>query len=476
MFYLITAFHQLFFLCIKREFLGELSMSNEIIQKKNAIQMTEGSLWKNIFRFSIPLMFSQILEVMFNLSDVAVVGRFADYKALGSVGSTTLLVTLFTGLLIGLGSGVNVQVAHTLGAGDKKATKDTVHSAFIICAIAGILVCLICLFFAETMLSLMNTKPELIDQAILYMKVFALGMPANAIYNFGNGVLSARGDTKRPLIYLTIAGVLNVILNLIFVIVFHMAAVGVAAASAIAQYVSGALILIHLLRRTDECKVSFREMHYNHQYGKGVLFLGVPSGLQNAIFALANLFVQAGVNSFDAIMVSGNSAAANADNLIYNVMFAFHVACSSFMSQNWGAGNKKRMLKSYHVALTYSFCAGALLGGSLFFFGRQFLSLFATEPAVIAAGMHRIRIMGFSYAFSAFMDCTIAASRGIGKSIAPTVIVIMGSCVFRVIWVYTIFAYFHTIPSLYLLYIFSWSLTAIAEIIYFRISFKKVLN
>lgn len=451
-------------------------MNNEITKRrKRTIEMTQGSLWKNMFFFSVPLIFSQILEVMFNLSDVAVVGHFADYKALGSVGSTTTLVTLFTGLLIGLGSGVNVQVANKLGAGDKKATKETIHSALIICAAAGIFVCLICLLFAGPMLSMMNTKPELLDQAVLYMKVFALGMPATAVYNFGNGVLSARGDTKRPMYYLAFAGILNVLLNLIFVIVFHMAAVGVATASAIAQYVSGGLILIHLMRRDDEYKVCLRNLRYHNIYGKGVLYLGVPSGLQNAIFAIANLFVQSGVNSFDAIMVSGNAAAANADNLIYNVMFAFYVACSSFMSQNWGAGNKERMKKCYLVTLTYSFSAGLLLGGALFFFGRPFLSLFATEPTVIAAGMHRIRIMGFSYAFSAFMDCAIASSRGIGKSIAPTFIVIMGSCVFRIIWIYTVFAYFHTIPSLYLLYIFSWGLTAIAETIYFKVSFKKVL-
>ena len=317
-------------------------MSNEITKRrKRTIEMTQGSLWKNMFFFSVPLIFSQILEVMFNLSDVAVVGHFADYKALGSVGSTTTLVTLFTGLLIGLGSGVNVQVANKLGAGDKKATKETIHSALIICAAAGIFVCLICLLFAGPMLSMMNTKPELLDQAVLYMKVFALGMPATAVYNFGNGVLSARGDTKRPMYYLAFAGILNVLLNLIFVIVFHMAAVGVATASAIAQYVSGGLILIHLMRRDDECKVRLRNLRYHNIYGKGVLYLGVPSGLQNAIFAIANLFVQSGVNSFDAIMVSGNAAAANADNLIYNVMFAFYVACSSFMSQNWGAGNKE---------------------------------------------------------------------------------------------------------------------------------------
>ena len=316
-------------------------MSNEITKRrKRTIEMTQGSLWKNMFFFSVPLMFSQILEVMFNLSDVAVVGHFADYKALGSVGSTTTLVTLFTGLLIGLGSGVNVQVANKLGAGDEKATKETketIHSALIICAAAGIFVCLICLLFAGPMLSMINTKPELLDQAVLYMKVFALGMPATAIYNFGNGVLSARGDTKRPMYYLAFAGILNVILNLIFVIVFHMAAVGVATASAIAQYVSGGLILIHLMRRDDMCKVSLRKLRYHNIYGKGILYLGVPSGLQNAIFAIANLFVQSGINSFDAIMVSGNAAAANADNLIYNVMFAFYVRLFQFHESELGS-------------------------------------------------------------------------------------------------------------------------------------------
>ena len=189
---------------------------------------------------------------------------------------------------------------------------------------------------------------------------------------------------------------------------------------------------------------------------------------------MANLFVQTGINSFDAIMVSGNSAAANADPLIYNVMAAFYTGCSSFMGQNRGAGNKKRMLQSYFISLFYSFTIAAVLGTCLFFFGRQFLSLFATEPAVIDAGMERIRIMGFSYAFSCFMDCSIAASRGIGKSIPPTIIIILGSCVFRVIWFYTVFAHFQTISSLYLLYIFSWGITGFAEVLFFAVSFRKI--
>lgn len=445
--------------------------------KKNktaAIQMTSGSLWKNIFLFSIPLMFSQLLEIMFNLSDVAVVGQFADYTALGSVGSTTLLISLFTGFLIGMGCGVNVRVAHELGAKNKKATENTVHSAFLICTLTGIITGAICFIFADWMLSILHTKEELITGAILYLKIYALGMPAMGIYNFGNGVLSATGDTKTPLIYLTIAGIINVILNLFFVICCHMAADGVATASVIAQYISAALIMLHLLRRHDECKLDIKKLHFDKTAGRAVLLLGIPTGIQNAIFAIANLFVQASVNSFDAVMVSGNSAAANADTIIFNVLNAFYTACASFIGQNLGAGNKSRMIKSYFISLFYAFSTACIYGIFLFFCGRWFLGIFATEPAVIDAGMQRLKIMAFSFSLAPFMDCTIAASRGIGKSIAPTIIVIMGSCVFRVIWVYTIFAYFHTIPSLYLLYSFSWAITGIVEIIYFTVCYKKL--
>ena len=448
-------------------------MSSKAESRRKSIGMTSGSLWKNIFLFSIPLMCSQILEVLFNLSDVAIVGKYAGYIPLGSVGSTTLLVSLFTGFLIGMGGGVNVRVAHKLGVGDAKGTEETVHTAALICLIAGLILCLICNIFAEPFLNILHTKSEFMDGAVLYFRIYALGLPALAIYNFGNGVLSASGETKLPLIYLSIAGVLNVLLNLFFVIQCNMAAGGVAIASVIAQYVSAILVVSHLCQRKDSCRLYFSRLRFHKEAAKSVLMLGVPGGMQNAIFAIANLFVQTGVNSFDAVMVSGNSAAINADTLIFNIMTAFYTACASFMGQNMGAGNRERMIKSYRISLLYSFLAGAIFGG-LVVFGRQFLSLFASKPEVIEAGMERIKIMGFSYALSAFMDCTIAASRGIGKSIVPTIIVIMGSCVFRVIWVYTIFGYFGTIASLYLLYAFSWSITAIAEIIYFKVCFRKL--
>ena len=455
---------------------GGQTMSEEASRSPVSGQsMTEGSLWKKILLFSIPLMLSQILQVLFNMADVAVVGRFASASALGSVGSTTTLVTLFTGFLIGMGSGVNVIVARHLGARDQRAVRESVHTALLVCLLTGLIICGLCLALAPGMLELLNTKPDLLAGAVQYFRIYALGMPALGIFNFGNAVLSANGDTRRPLLYLTIAGVLNVALNLFFVIVCGMAGDGVALASIISQYLSALLVLIHMLRQKDSCALHPRQIRFYPGRAKALVGLGLPAGVQNAIFAVANLFIQAGVNSFDSLMVAGNAAAANADSLIYNVMAAFYTGCSTFMGQNLGAGKRDRVLKSYLISVAYSFAAGAVLGLLLVTFGNQFLSLFTADPAVADAGMQRIRIMGYSYAFSAFMDCTIAASRGIGKSFGPTVIVILGSCVFRVVWVYTVFAYFHTIPSLYLLYIFSWVLTAIAEIIFFAASYKRTV-
>ena len=354
------------------------------------IEMTSGSLWKNILLFSIPLVLTQLLEVLFNLSDVAVAGKFADYRALGAVGSTTQLVSLFTGFLIGLGSGVNVEVARSLGAEDTERTEKNIHTSFIICAAAGVLLCLICRAFARDILVLLRTKDELLEGAVLYFSIYALGMPAMAVYNFGNGVLSAAGDTKRPLLYLTVSGILNVILNLFFVIKCHMAADGVAIASVIAQVLSAVMITVHLCRRDDDCRLSFSKLRFNSQSAKRVLMIGLPTGMQHAIFAVANMFVQTGVNTFDAVTVSGNSAAVNADALIFNTQSAFYTACSSFISRNWGAGRKERILKSYLVSLTYAFAAGAVCGVLLLGFGKEFLSIFANEQAVIDAGMLRI--------------------------------------------------------------------------------------
>lgn len=436
---------------------------------RGEIQMTEGSLWKNILLFSIPLVFSQLLQVMFNMADVAVVGKFASDTALGSVGSTSTLVTLFTGFLIGMGNGVNVRVAQHLGAQHREETSRAVHTAFLLCLLAGVGIMALCLALAANMLEMLHTKDDLLPGAVLYFRIYALG-----IFNFGNAVLSANGDTKRPLLYLTIAGILNMILNLFFVIVCKMAADGVALASVISQYVSAILVVWHMMRLNDACKFRFRELRFHGDEVGRILGLGVPAGIQHMIFAIANLFIQAAVNSFDSTMVSGNAAAANTDTIIYNIMMAFYTACSTFMGQNWGAGHKKRMMDSYLISLFYAFAVAAVLGVAFYFAGRPFLYVFTNSADVVEAGMQRMKIMCFSYAISAFMDNTIAACRGLGRTIVPTVVVIMGSCVFRVIWVYTIFAHYHTIPSLYLLYAFSWTITAAAEIAYFLRCFRKL--
>ena len=438
--------------------------------------MTEGPLAKQILLVSLPLALSNLLQILFNMSDVAVVGRFAGSTALGAVGSTSTFVTLFTGFLIGLSNGVNVLVARYYGARHPKDVSKTVHSALVVSLLAGILLLAVGLFGSPALLRLLNTKEDLLPGAILYLRVYFLGMPALALYNYGNAVFSAIGETKKPLAYLSVAGVVNILLNLFFVIICKLDVAGVALASTIAQCLSAGLIL-HALTKVEDCyALDLHSIRLDLGTTKRILMLGIPAGLQNAIFAIANLFIQAGVNSFDSLMVKGNSAAANADGLIYDCMAAFYMACASFMSQNYGAGKPDRVKKSFFISLAYSFGVGLILGGSLFFFGRSFLALFTTESAVIDAGMKRVRVMGLAYCISAFMDCTIAASRGLGKTIVPTIIVVMGSCVFRVIWVYTIFAHFHTIPSLYALYPCSWALTAAAEIVYYAHCYREAMK
>lgn len=442
------------------------------IEKK----LTRGNLWKQILLFGIPLMASNLLQVLFNMSDIAVVGRFSESgsKAIGAVGSTTILVNLYTGILIGIGSGVNVIVAKFFGAGDKKNLKESVHTSALISLFIGILLAVAGFFTANAFLRLLGTKADLIGGANTYLKIYMLGMPAVALYNFGNGTFSAIGNTKKPLLYLFIAGVLNVGLNLFFVIVFKMDVAGVALASIISQYVSAILVIAALFRENGDCKLSFGALKIHGDKAKTMLALGLPASFQNSIFNIANLFIQSAVNTFPSVVVEGNSAATNSDALVYQLMDAFYIACSSFIGQNFGAGNKKRILRSYLICTIYSFAVGAVLGGGLVLFGKGFLSIFTDDPAVMQEGMARLKIMGFSYCISAFMDTTISASRGLGKTVVSTIIVIMGSCVFRVVWILTIFAKFRTITSIYLLYSCSWTITAIAEIIYFIYAYKKV--
>lgn len=435
--------------------------------------LTKGSLWPKIFLFSVPLVFSNLLQVVFNLADIAVVGQFVGSLALGSVGSTTILISMFTGFFIGLSGGINVLTARHYGARSTQALQDTIHTAALVSLALGAVMTALGLGASRWVLTILGTKAELLEGALLYLRIYLLGMPALALYNFGNAVFSAVGDPQRPVRYLTISGILNVVLNLFFVLVCGLEVSGVALASIISQYLSAFLVVRDLFLVKSDYAMGFDRLRLHRSRAVEILAIGLPGGLQNCIFAVANLFTQSAINTFDAITVAGISAAANADTIIYDVMAAFYTACGSFMGQNYGARKKNRILKSYLICLLYSFAIGTGLGLLLVCFGSTFLRLFTSDPAVVTAGMTRLTIMGFCYGFSAFMDNSIAGSRALGKSLAPSIIVILGSCVFRIVWIKTIFAHFGTIPSLFSLYIASWALTGLAELLYFARTYRK---
>lgn len=441
--------------------------------KNYEMDLTTGSIGKMLLRFSIPLVLTNIMQVLFNMTDLAVVGRFSGPLALGAVGSTPNFLYLFTGLVIGLGSGVNSICAFFIGAKSKKDLSETIHTAFVICFAFGVALMFLGMILARPVLLLMNTKPELIDGAVLYFKIYMVGIPFEALFNYGNGVLSAVGDTKRPLYFLTIAGISNAILNLVFVLGFGMSVDGVAWGSVISNFISAILVLLALMHGTGDAKLEIKKIRVNWQKAARIIKVGIPAGLQNMIFGFANMFMQMGLNSFDAVMVSGNAAAANADTFIYNVMAAFYVGCATFIGQNYGAGNKKRVVKTYIWGTFFSFSIGLVLGVLLLIFGRDFLLLFTTDEKVIECGLARIKIMAFAYCVSAFMDNSIAACRGLGKTFVPSVMVSLGSCVFRITWIFTIFAHFRTLPSLFLLFPCSWIITAAFVFGYFLIILKK---
>ncbi len=438
------------------------------------MEMRTGNLWKNILIYSLPLMFTNLLQVFFNLSDVAVAGQFAGSIALGAVGSTTILISLTTSWFLGMGNGVNALTARYIGAEDDERMKKCLQTGFWMCLCMGLFVLALGQFCAGPVLRLLGTKDELIADAIVYFKIYMLGSPALALYNYGNAVLSAAGDTKKPLKYLTFAGVINVILNLIFVICFKLGAAGVGIASVISQYLSAGLILRDILTtdRIYQIRPSLKEA--DGSILRKLLSISVPSMAQYSLFAISNLFVQSAVNTFDHVIVEGNSAALNLDTIVFEMLTAFYIACTSFIAQNYGGRNAKRIMDAYIITTVYSFGLALTLGLLIYFFRVPLLSVFTNDPEVVEKALTRAAIMAFSYCLSPFMDNAIAAARGLGRTAVPTVIVIMGTVVFRIIWIYTIFAYFHTLPSLYLLYTCAWFLTAIFENIYFFREYGRV--
>jgi len=444
--------------------------------KTQTYDLTEGSVFKGIFKFSVPLIFTNLLQNLFTITDASITGHFAGSLALGSIGSTFLLLFFFTGFIMGIGGAINVLIAFYIGKKNKDEINQMLHTSFIVCVLFGFFLSAIGMIFCPFVLKAMNTKPELINGAVLYFRIFMLVIPFMAVYNFGNAVLSAYGNTKLPLIYLSIAGLINVILDIVLIVVFNMGVAGVALATLAANIVSSALTFARIIKGIGEAKFSAKKLHIDSYKFNQLIKIGVPSGFQNCIFSFANIFIQAGVNTFSAAMVAGVTATMNGENLVYSVLNSFYVACASFIGQNLGAGNKARIKRTYFVSLLYS-CTTALILGLIYkIFGVQFMRIFTTDEQVICCGLQKISLMFYAFPAAALMDNTIAANRGLGKTFVPGIIVIIGSCIFRLVWIFTVFAHFKTLGSLFSLYFFSWLLTGIMEVIYFFRMLKKVEN
>lgn len=445
-------------------------------RKSFEIDMVRGPVLKKMLLFSLPLMCSSILQLLFNAADIIVVGRFAGDNSLAAVGSNTSLITLMTNLFIGLSIGANVTVAKFYGARREKDLKETVHTAMMLSIISGILLTVIGVIGARQVLLWMKAPEEVMDLAAVYLRVYFLGMTGMMVYNFGSAILRAVGDTRRPLYYLAFSGTINVALNLLFVIVLKMDVAGVGAATAISQWISAILIFRCLVKIDSSIKVVPRELRI-HKYRLMAIFkIGLPAGVQGVIFSLTNVMIQASVNSFGAVVVAGNSAAANLEGFIYFAMNAFYQATISFTSQNVGARRIKRIDKVITRGEMCVVAVGLVLGLLTVTFGRTLLGIYSPSDVVIDAGMERLRIIALTYALCGAMDVMVGSLRGMGCSITPMIVSLIGVCGIRVIWLMTLFQIpeFHTLKMLFLTYPFTWVITLIAHIITFIIVRKKL--
>ncbi len=447
-------------------------------RKKYEIDMCEGPILKKMLMFAFPLMLSSVLQLLFNAADIIVVGRFAGDDSLAAVGSTSSLINLITNLFIGLSIGANVLVARYFGAKKEEELRDTVHTAMALSIIGGLALTVIGVVFAPIILRLMQSPPEVINLATVYLRVYFGGIIATMVYNFGSAILRAIGDTKRPLYFLSIAGVVNVVLNLIFVIFFHWGVFGVGMATVISQVISAFLVVRCLMREQGGIRLEPRRIKVHRGKLIQIMQIGIPAGFQGMLFSLSNVVIQSSVNSFGNIVVAGNSAASNIEGFVFVAMNAFYQAAISFMGQNVGAGKYKRVNR---VVITAEGCVlviGLVLGTLTVVFGRPLLGIYSDTPEVLAAGEVRLGIICSVYFLCGMMDTMVGALRGLGYSIAPMIVSLLGACAFRLLWIATVFQIdrFHTIETVYYSYPISWLLTFTAHLITYiivRLRLKK---
>ena len=437
-------------------------------QQRKEIDMCNGPLAGKILRYTLPLALSGILQLCFNAADMIVVGRYASGEALAAVGSTGALINLIINVFMGLAVGVSVCVAHAWGAKNKESVRQIVHTAMLTSVIAGMIVLVIGFFGCRTFLSWMGTPDNVIALSTTYMKIYFLGMPACMVYNFGASVLRSIGDTKRPLIFLVIAGIVNVLLNLLTVIGLRLGVAGVAIATAASQVVSAALVVRSLMKRQDACRLVLRDLRIYPDKLMTIVRVGLPAGLQGAVFSISNVLIQSSINSFGSVAMEGNTAAGNLEGFIYNVMNAFYHTSLTFTGQNVGARKPERIPRIALTCIALSMAISLTLSGLMYLFREPLLAIYRPDaPEAVAYGSLRMSIIVLTYFLCGIMEVFTGSLRGMGASLTPMLISLVGACVTRVIWIYTVFAAVPTLQVLYSCYPVSWLFTILMQIVAF---------
>lgn len=439
--------------------------------------MLKGPLWSSLITYTIPIMLTGLLQLLFNAADLVIVGRFSGSINVAAVSATGAITNLIVNLFIGLSVGAGVTVAHGLGGNQALEVHRTVHTALPLALLGGIVLTAVGVIFAEDLLTLMNTPVNVLPLSALYMRIYFCGMTFTMVYNFCASILRAAGDTKSPLLFLMISGVINVVLNVIFVVFLDMTVDGVALATILSQGVSAILVVIALMRRTDACRLYLKKMRFYKAPLLKMIRIGLPAGIQGSMFSISNVIIQSSVNSFnsDALM-SGNGAASNIEGFVYVLMNSFHQTAVNYIGQNMGAHQYKRIKKIFALCILYVAIAGFVAGFAVWSFGEDLLGIYITDSAeAIRYGLIRFNYIAVPYFVCGLMDVSTGALRGLGASLTPMLISVLGVCGIRIVWIYTIFQIpqFHTPECLYLSYVISWAATFLCQTIAFITIYKK---
>lgn len=434
--------------------------------------MCNGPLLSKILVYAVPLIASGILQLLFNAADMIVAGRFAGHAALGAVGATSSLINLLINVFIGMSVGANVLVAHFFGANRQEELGQTVHTSIALSLISGIILGIAGFLLASPLLTLMGTPEDVLPHAVIYMQIYFVGVPGMLLYNFGSAILRAVGDTKRPLYYLLFAGVINVILNLFFVIVLQIGVAGVALATIISQFISAALVIRCLIKEEGAYHLDIRAIRLYPDKVMRILRVGLPAGFQGAVFSISNVLIQSSVNSFGSIAVAGNTAAQNLEGFVYNAMNSFHQTALSFTSQNMGAKKMDRVKKIMWICVGCVTVTGMVMGCTGLYFAKELLAIYSTDSQVVAYGHQRLLIIFSTYFLCGIMDVLVGSIRGMGYSIMPMIVSLLGACGLRIVWIFTIFAFNRTPDILYISYPVTWTVTLLVHFVCFTVGYR----